>query len=210
MKPYVSSDASPTRAQAKEVAAESAAAEARAAAGALRAVEAGIALYAERRDYLKLKDIAEASDVAGKVRAQNWLSACLAVSAHPSCLDRFFSLGQAGRAHHALCSNPPCHSCACPVEDASGGEILWWLCMLHDCAGSGRSKAGCLLSCCRFLPISKVCLPVLAQALDAAKAAVTGWEAGSVASRRGALDAAKVAAEFSQLCHKFMRSVHRT
>ena len=47
------------------------------------------------------------------------------------------------------------------------------------------------------------------QALDAAKAAVTGWEAGSVASRRGALDAAKVAAEFSQLCHKFMRSVHR-
>ena len=53
-------------------------------------------------------------------------------------------------------------------------------------------------------------LPTLAQALDAAKAAVTGWEAGSVASRRGALDAAKVAAEFSQLCHKFMRSVHRT
>ena len=53
--------------QAKEVAAESAAAEARAAAAALRAVEAGIALYAERRDYLKLKDIAEASDVAGKV-----------------------------------------------------------------------------------------------------------------------------------------------
>ena len=47
------------------------------------------------------------------------------------------------------------------------------------------------------------------QALDAAKAAVTGWEAASVASRRGALDAAKVAAEFSQLCHKFMRSVHR-
>ncbi|CAL8461977.1 g1508 [Coccomyxa elongata] len=97
---------------AKEVAAESAAAEARAAAAALRAVEAGIALYAEKRDYLKLKDIAEASDVAGK-------------------------------------------------------------------------------------------------ALEAAKAAVTGWEAGSVASRRGALDAAKVAAEFSQLCHKFMRSVHR-
>lgn len=55
--------------QAKEVAAESAAAEARAAAAALRAVEAGIALYAEKRDYLKLKDIAEASDVAGKVRA---------------------------------------------------------------------------------------------------------------------------------------------
>ena len=54
--------------QAKEVAAESAAAEARAAAAALRAVEAGIALYAEKRDYLKLKDIAEASDVAGKVR----------------------------------------------------------------------------------------------------------------------------------------------
>ncbi len=49
------------------MAGESAAAEARAAGAALRAVEAGIALYAERRDYLKLKDIAEASDVAGKV-----------------------------------------------------------------------------------------------------------------------------------------------
>ena len=49
------------------MASESAAAEARAAGAALVAVEAGIALYAERRDYLKLKDIAEASDVAGKV-----------------------------------------------------------------------------------------------------------------------------------------------
>ena len=62
------------------MAGESAAAEARAAGAALRAVEAGIALYAERRDYLKLKDIAEASDVAGKV----WLFAtllCLVLSA---------------------------------------------------------------------------------------------------------------------------------
>jgi uncharacterized protein YciI len=58
------------RAQAKEVAGEAAKAEARAAASALRAVEAGIAVYAERRDYLKLKDIAEASDVAGKVTAR--------------------------------------------------------------------------------------------------------------------------------------------
>lgn len=47
------------------------------------------------------------------------------------------------------------------------------------------------------------------QALEAAKSSVLGWEGASVASRRGALDAAKVAAEFSQLCHKFMRSVHR-
>ncbi len=54
------------------MAAESAAAEARAAAAALRAVEAGIALYAEKRDYLKLKDIAEASDVAGKVRSAHY------------------------------------------------------------------------------------------------------------------------------------------
>ena len=53
--------------QAKEVASDAAKAEARAAVAALRAVEAGIAVYAERRDYLKLKDIAEASDVAGKV-----------------------------------------------------------------------------------------------------------------------------------------------
>ena len=49
------------------MASDAAKAEARAAVAALRAVEAGIAVYAERRDYLKLKDIAEASDVAGKV-----------------------------------------------------------------------------------------------------------------------------------------------
>ncbi len=53
--------------QAKDVAYDAAKAEARAASAALRAVEQGIALYAERREYLKLKDIAEASDVAGKV-----------------------------------------------------------------------------------------------------------------------------------------------
>lgn len=45
-------------------------------------MEAGIALYAEKRDYLKLKDIAEASDVAGKVRkghaCSNLGASCLA------------------------------------------------------------------------------------------------------------------------------------
>eukprot|EP00884_Botryococcus_braunii_P008997 jgi/Botrbrau1/18099/Bobra.0687s0001.1 len=51
---------------AKEAAYDAAKAEARAASAALRAVEQGIAWYAERREYLKLKDIAEASDVAGK------------------------------------------------------------------------------------------------------------------------------------------------
>jgi hypothetical protein len=57
--------------QAKDVAYDAAKAEARAASAALRAVEQGIALYAERREYLKLKDIAEASDVAGKVCNQS-------------------------------------------------------------------------------------------------------------------------------------------
>ena len=97
---------------ARACAADAARAEARAAAAALRAVEQGIALYAERRDYLKLKEIAEASDVAGK-------------------------------------------------------------------------------------------------ALASAKQAVDGWAAGSAAGRTMALEAAKTCADAAQLCHKFMRSVHK-
>ena len=54
---------------ARAAACDASRAEARAASAALRAVEQGIALYAERRDYLKLKEIAEASDVAGKALA---------------------------------------------------------------------------------------------------------------------------------------------
>ena len=80
------------RAQAKEVAGEAAKAEARAAASALRAVEAGIAVYAERRDYLKLKDIAEASDVAGKVAPRpaplRLLLCTCALQGPPSCAVR--------------------------------------------------------------------------------------------------------------------------
>ena len=97
---------------ARACAADASRAEARAAAAALRAVEQGIALYAERRDYLKLKEIAEASDVAGK-------------------------------------------------------------------------------------------------ALAAAKQAVEGWAAGSATGRTMALEAAKTCADAAQLCHKFMRSVHK-
>ncbi len=80
---------------------------------------------------------------------------------------------------------------------------------LDACAGLGTAAQ----PCCHTLAHStqlKRGARIRAQALDAANAAVAGWEAGSVASRRAALDAAKVAAEFSQLCHKFMRSVHRT
>jgi hypothetical protein len=97
---------------ARDYAADASRAEARAASAALRAVEQGIALYAERRDYLKLKEIAEASDVAGK-------------------------------------------------------------------------------------------------ALAAAKQAVEGWSAGSATGRTIALEAAKTCADAAQLCHKFMRSVHK-
>ena len=97
---------------ARACAADASRAEARAASAALRAVEQGIALYAERRDYLKLKEIAEASDVAGK-------------------------------------------------------------------------------------------------ALAAAKQAVEGWSAGSATGRTIALEAAKTCADAAQLCHKFMRSVHK-
>ena len=42
-------------------------AEAAAASNALKTVETGINYYAARKEYIKLKDIAEASDVAGKV-----------------------------------------------------------------------------------------------------------------------------------------------
>ena len=48
-----------------------------------------------------------------------------------------------------------------------------------------------------------------AQALVFANEAVEGWEAGTVASRCAAQEAAKQAAEFSQLAHKLMRAVYR-
>lgn len=56
-------------AQARESALAAARAEAAAASNALKTVETGINYYAARKEYIKLKDIAEASDVAGKVRA---------------------------------------------------------------------------------------------------------------------------------------------
>ena len=42
-----------------------------------------------------------------------------------------------------------------------------------------------------------------------ANEAVEGWEAGTVASRGAAQEAAKQAAEFSQLAHKLMRAVYK-
>jgi hypothetical protein len=51
---------------ARQAAGAASAAAALAAASALRAVEQGIATYAAQREYLKLKDVAEASDVAGR------------------------------------------------------------------------------------------------------------------------------------------------
>ena len=53
--------------QARESALAAARAEAAAASNALKTVETGINYYAARKEYIKLKDIAEASDVAGKV-----------------------------------------------------------------------------------------------------------------------------------------------
>jgi hypothetical protein len=51
---------------------------------------------------------------------------------------------------------------------------------------------------------------VLLQALAAANEAVEGWETGSATSRLAANVAAKEAAEFAQLCHKFMRAVQKS
>jgi hypothetical protein len=53
--------------QAKQSAYEAAKAGAKAAKAALEAVEHNVNVYVQRKDYLKLKDIAEASDIAGKV-----------------------------------------------------------------------------------------------------------------------------------------------
>jgi hypothetical protein len=53
--------------QARESALAAARGEAAAAGNALKTVETGINYYAARKEYIKLKDIAEASDVAGKV-----------------------------------------------------------------------------------------------------------------------------------------------
>ena len=58
----------PALPQARESALAAARAEAAAASNALKTVETGIAYYAARKEYMKLKDIAEASDVAGKAR----------------------------------------------------------------------------------------------------------------------------------------------
>ena len=94
-------------------------------------------------------------------------------------------------------------SSSCRLQPLS--EHFCWL--WHELLTTCQEPVECCMALrCRLL----TCYCNALQALDAAKAAVTGWEAASVASRRGALDAAKVAAEFSQLCHKFMRSVHRS
>lgn len=53
--------------QARRAAQTAAEAEGRASNAALLAVEQCIAKYADRKQYLKLKDIAEASDIAAKV-----------------------------------------------------------------------------------------------------------------------------------------------
>lgn len=53
--------------QAKGLAVEAARMQMRAAGASLRAVEEGIALHAQNRDYGKLKEIAEASGLAAKV-----------------------------------------------------------------------------------------------------------------------------------------------
>jgi hypothetical protein len=134
--------------QAKEVAAESAAAEARAAAAALRAVEAGIALYAEKRDYLKLKDIAEASDVAGKVRAIARSFSCVncrpRITAHSDPGIRYFLIP------YTLRERPPSWHLVKPaaplrrVSTGSDGPILNALCLQHRVLWKHR---GVLLLC---------------------------------------------------------------
>ena len=53
--------------QAKTLAVEAAKMQMRAASASLKAVEEGITLHAQNRDYGKLKEIAEASGLAAKV-----------------------------------------------------------------------------------------------------------------------------------------------
>ncbi len=62
--------------QAKESAYDAAKAGASAAQAALESVEHNVSVYVERKDYLKLKDIAEASDIEGKVSLQVLIRLC--------------------------------------------------------------------------------------------------------------------------------------
>ena len=64
----------------------------RAASASLKAVEEGIALHAQNRDYGKLKEIAEASGLAAKVR--NFPFACYCFRVWCS---RFSALGLSGQ-----------------------------------------------------------------------------------------------------------------
>jgi hypothetical protein len=59
------------RSQAKALAIQAAKSQMRAANASLRAVEEGIQLHANNRDYAKLKEIAEASGLAAKVTDQS-------------------------------------------------------------------------------------------------------------------------------------------
>ena len=56
-------------AQARSAAAKAARAAAAAAGASMAAVEGNVTLYVAKRDYLRLKEMAEASDIAGKVQA---------------------------------------------------------------------------------------------------------------------------------------------
>lgn len=60
--------------QAKNLAVDSAKLQMRAAVASLKAVEEGINLHAQNRDYGKLKEIAEASGLAAKVGILNYPS----------------------------------------------------------------------------------------------------------------------------------------
>lgn len=153
------------RAQAKDSALAAARAEAAAANNALKTVETGINYYAMRKEYLKLKDIAEASDVAGKV----W----------NTLVPSSWSLRHVAE---RLTCRVPC--CLVPHLGLQHMTCTRW-CVLTPQVDWG------------------------AQALVFANEAVLGWEAGTVASRCAAQEAAKQAAEFSQLAHKLMRAVYK-
>lgn len=101
-----------SNAQARESALAAAHAEAAAASNALKTVETGINYYAARKEYIKLKDIAEASDVAGKVhRTQISAEHFVLTMLHFSSLHK-----HACPALDAACNTPAMHPQFCSPQ----------------------------------------------------------------------------------------------
>ena len=190
--------------QAKTLAMESAKLQMRAAAASLKAVEEGINLHAQNRDYGKLKETAEASGLAAKVGTSRLHDTSTVLC----CTDGSCGIASASPLHdnsvpRRLSSLAKLRGCpgSCLAEmqgrivlGRSVGHLIW--------KGGKRSIWGSEMSCRH----ESECVSC-AQAVASAQLSVEGWSANTSESRAAAIDAAKDASESAQMCHKFMRSI---